>query len=392
MFQTLDTATRRLYILLLFAFAVFGMIMTIAGAALPQIIRTFHWSYTIMGLVLAASSLGYVFSTFLSGILAQKIAPKAVLIAGVIIGAVGMSLFVRWPSPWLNLLFNLAVGLCQGALEVIGNLEIIHMERNGQSRLMNLSHSAFCIGALGGPLALGYILKSGYSVITVFAVAGALLALLAVLFAVTRFPRVRQEPGHEEREGLRLLRQPLLLLLIIMFLLYVGCEIGVSSWTSEFFVTLFGATASTGAFIVALFWVGLLIGRVGISFFYKGTRQENLMLAIISTSAAALLVALLAHSTAAVAVAIVFVGLGFSGFYPLAMTVVGRYYKSGMAVGSAAAGGATGSVVFPFIMALLSQTVGMRGGFWFYLGLNLLLVGLTAVLVRMVHRRRRGKA
>ena len=65
MFKTLDPATRRLYFLLLAGFVLFGVIFTIAGAALPQIIRTFGWSYTVTGLVLAASSAGYFLSSFL---------------------------------------------------------------------------------------------------------------------------------------------------------------------------------------------------------------------------------------------------------------------------------------------------------------------------------------
>jgi fucose permease len=380
-------ASRRLYVLFLLGFAVFGMIFTIAGAALPQIIRTFGWSYALVGAVLAASSIGYALSTFLCGYLAQRLAPKAILVSGLVIGAISMSLFIRWPSPWLNLLLSLGIGLCQGALEMVSNLEVIHMERNGQSRKMNLLHATFCIGAIAGPAALGFILNAGYSMIAVFTVAAGLLALIAVLFAMTRFPLIRQEVEDGKREGLRVLRQPFLLLVMAMLLLYVGVEIGVSSWVSEYFVKILGASASTGAYMVALFWTGLLIGRVAISYFYRGTRQELVMLGLASLSAVALLVVLLVRSTAAVASAIVLVGLGLSGFYPLAISVVGRYYKSSVAVGGVTTGGATGSVIFPFVMAVLSQTVGMRGGFWFYMGMNVVLMGLTVVLVRLVRKR-----
>jgi fucose permease len=380
-------ASRGLYVLFLFAFAVFGMIFTIAGAALPQIIRTFGWSYTLTGVVLAASSVGYAISTFLCGYLAQRFPPKAILITGLVIGAASMSLFVRWPSPWLNLLLNLGVGLCQGSLEMISNLEVIHMEQNGQSRMMNLLHATFCIGAIAGPAALGLILQAGYPMISVFAVAAGLLAVIAVLFSLSRFPHIPQEAQDGKREGLRVLRQPLLLLVMALLLLYVGVEIGVSSWVSEYFVKALGASASNGAYMVALFWTGLLIGRTAISFFYKGRRQERVMLVLAALSAAALLVALLVHSAAAVAGAFILVGLGCSGFYPLAMTVVGRYHKSGIAVGAVTSGGAVGSVIFPFVMAVLSQTMGMRGGFWFYLGMNGVMVVLTVVLVRLVRSR-----
>jgi len=65
-------------------------------------------------------------------------------------------------------------------------------------------------------------------------------------------------------------------------------------------------------------------------------------------SAAMLLIVLLVHSAVAVVIAFFFTGLGFSAFYPLTMTVVGRYYKDRRAVGTVATGGAAGSILFPF--------------------------------------------
>jgi fucose permease len=386
MFKTLDPATRRLYFLLLAGFVLFGVIFTIAGAALPQIIRTFGWSYTVTGLVLAASSAGYFLSSFLNGFLVQRFPPRLIMMIGLVIGALSMSLFVRWPSPWLNLLLNLGIGLCQGAIEVVANLEVIHMEQKGQSRLMNLIHASFCVGAIIGPSAVGYILNEGIPLVSIFIAAAILFGLLAVVVALTRFPRVQPEPEKGAHAGLQLLRQPLLLLITAALLIYVGTEIGVSSWSSEYVVKVLGVSASTGAFAVALFWLGLLAGRLGISFGYKGSRQELLMLGLSMVSAAALVGVLLARSAAAVAAAVFIAGLGSSGFYPLGMSVLGRHFKSGVAVGTAATGGAVGSIVFPFAMALISQTIGIRRGFWFYLGMNVLLVVIAAFLVRLVRR------
>jgi len=63
---------------------------------------------------------------------------------------------------------------------------------------------------------------------------------------------------------------------------------------------------------------------------------------------------------------------------------VGKHFKSGVAVGTVATGGAAGSITFPFIMAMLSQGMGIRRGFRLYLGLNVVLVTLSLALVRIV--------
>jgi MFS family permease len=108
------------------------------------------------------------------------------------------------------------------------------------------------------------------------------------------------------------------------------------------------------------------------------------MLGLSVLSAAALAAVLLVRSTAAVAAAIFVAGLGCSGFYPLGMSVVGKHFKSSVAVGTAATGGGAGSIAFPFAMALIAQTIGIRSGFWFYLGMNILLVVIALFLVRLV--------
>ena len=390
MFKTLDRATRRLHFLLLTGFVLFGITLTLAGSALPQIIRSFGWSYAVTGLVLAASSAGYFLASFINGFLMQRYPPRLIMLIGLVIGAISLSLFVRWQSPLLNLFLNFGIGVCQGSIEVVTNVEVIHMEQKGQSRLMNLIHACFCIGAIIGPSAVGYILKKGIPLVSIFIASAILFAILAVIVAFARFPRVQSSLEKGEKSGLRLLREPLVVIMTAALLIYVGTEIGFSSWSSEYVVKSLGVSASTGAFAVALFWLGLLAGRLAISFGYKGSRQELIMLALSVISAAALLGLLLARSMAAVAAAVFIAGLGSSGFYPLGMSVLGKRFKSGVAVGTAATGGAAGSIAFPFAMAMISQTIGIRRGFWFYLVVNVFLVVLSVFLVRIVRKGQRG--
>ncbi len=382
-----DSATRRLYFLLLLGFATFGAVFTIIGAALPSIIRTFHWSYTLTGAVLAANAVGYFVSTFLCGILVQRIAPKKVLVFGLVLGSLAMSLFIRWPSPALNLALNFCIGLCQGTIEVVTNLEVIHMERKGQSRLLNLVHAAFSVGGIIGPASVGLLLGAGTGGLAVFATTAAVLALMAVLFGTSRFPTIRQQDEHQPRQGLSLMFQPLLLLITLFLLLYVGAELGVSTWIAEYFVRAHGATTSMGAFAVSLFWIGLLVGRFSLSVGYRGSRQEYPVLALTILAAASLGMVLLVTSPWASALAVFLTGLGFSGIYPLSIAIVGRYHKSGVAVGAVTTGGGVGSFTFPFLMAVLAQTMGIRGGFWFYLGLAAVLVAFAAAIVRMTRPR-----
>jgi fucose permease len=382
MLRALGAANRRLLLLFVLVFIFVGATFTVIGAALPQIIRTFHWTYALTGLVLTATSAGYVLASFLSGFLVERFPPRRIMVIGLVVGCTGMALIARSPSPWLNLLCCLTIGLCQGTLETVMNFEIVQMETGGQSRLMNLLHSTFAVGAILGPLLVGSVISGGLGPsLNVFAAAAVLSVLLAVLVGLSAFPRAvpREKP---ERGRIRLLRNPLLLALTLFLVLYVGAELGVSTWVAEFFVTALGSSAAAGAFMVSLFWLGLLTGRLLISFLYHGRRQERIILGLTLLSTASLAGTLLVSSPAAVAVGIFITGLGLSGMYPLVMAMVGRIFKSGVAVGAAATGGGLGSLIFPFLIALVAQEIGMRGGFWFATGISGALILLAVVIVR----------
>jgi MFS family permease len=391
MFSALDAPSRRLYAALLADFTVFGIVLTVVGASLPAIIRSFGWSYAITGLVLASGAVGYFVSTFVCGLLIHKVAPKLLLSAGLAAGGACLAFFGRTPSPLVNLLLYLVVGLCQGAIEVVTNLEVIRMEPKGQSRLMNLMHASFSVGAVLGPALVGILAGRGAER-TIFPLGGIAMAVMSPVFALIRFPRRSGEGEASERSGARVLGQPLLLLLVLMLLVYVGAELGVSNWVSEYFVKVLAAPISTGAFAVSLFWLGLLAGRVGVSFGYKGTRQQVLLLILSAVSAAALLAFVLSRSMALAAVFVFLTGAGYSAIYPLVMALVGKLFKSGVAVGAASTGGGIGSFTFPFIVAALFEVMGLRGGFGIYAGMSAALAIISLAIMRLIdERERRGE-
>ncbi len=388
MLGALDAPRRRLYLALLAGFAVFGIVLTVVGASLPSIIAGFRWSYAVTGLVLAAGSVGYFVSTFLSGLLVHKVPPKLIMVGGLAIGGVCLALFARSPSPIVNLILYFVVGVSQGGIEVVTNLEVIRMEPKGQSRLMNLMHAAFSVGAVLGPALVG-ILTSLRAGAAVFPVSGIVMAAMALVFLPIAFPR---EHGEEAkgRAGARVLSQPLLLLLILTLLIYVGAEIGVSNWASEYFVKVLGGSLALGAYSVSFFWLGLLAGRVGVSFGYKGTRQQVLLVILSAASAAALLAFVLAGSIPFALAFLVLVGAGYSAIYPLIMALVGKLFKSSVAVGATSTGGGIGSFTFPFIVAALFQVMGLRSGFGIYVGLSAVMAALALVISRMIEKRERG--
>jgi fucose permease len=394
-FRRLERKHRLLYGTLLLNFAFYGITLTILGATVPTVIRTFGWSYTLTGVVLAAGSVGYFTATFLTGMMLHLFSPRASMIAGLLIEGLGLFFFGWIPSPALNMALVFVVGVGQGITEVVTNYEVI--ELNGESGLMTLLHAFFCLGAAVGPFLVGTLMRFDLGWSVAYRVCGLLAFAVIVPFAVVPFdtrdraarPTCAGNGPESSAAPFGILFDPLLLLSFVMILLYVGSEFGISNWISEYFVVRLGASPAAAAYMVSVLWSGILVGRVALAFSSRDVRQEILLLLCACGCTFFLFLTIVAKIPSVAGVSLFLTGLGYSGIYPLVMNIAGRRYRGGLAVGFISTGGGIGSFVFPFLLAFLADRVGLRGGFLFSLSLNCILV-VSSLMMAVYVRRAQG--
>jgi fucose permease len=376
------SGVNRLFLILSLNFALFGASMTVFGATLPEIIRAMDWSYLVAGVIIASNSFAYFVTTFVSGMMVHKIGLGRLMLGGLLLQGLGIGMFGTTRNILLNLGAFMLVGIGQGAIEIVTNFSVVQMEARGRSRLMNLIHSAFTVGAILAPFLTGALISGGIAWRSIYV---ALAATSFAMMGVFCLPSARFQifdGGHSPSQGgsLKILKHPALLLLALTMFLYVGTEIGISSWISEFFVTQFELAPSTAAYLVSLFWLGILLGRLGTSLLYKGNQQARLLLIFSLGSAISLGTALLTRNAAASAALFFCTGLGFSTIYPTVITIVGDRYAHarGVAIGFVSTTGGIGMCIFPFIMSGIANQTELRSGFWFYLLVTLLMTATTA--------------
>jgi fucose permease len=196
-------------------------------------------------------------------------------------------------------------------------------------------------------------------------------------------------PDEDEADNprvLALLRRPLLIFSFLTLLLYVGTELGVSHWVAEYYERVLHAPEEAGRMMVSVLWAGVLVGRVAVSFGYRGTRQAEVLVVLACTCTAALAFTVATEDALLAGVGFFVAGLGFSAVYPLVMTLVGRHFRGGqsVALGFASTGGGVGAFAMPFVMAAISDHFGLRAGFVFYLLLCAMMTGVTFAILRLV--------
>ena len=386
-----DPRHRTLFLALFGVFTIFGMSMTIIGAALPKILTSFGWSYFIAGLVLAANAVAYFCFTFVGGYAIRHLGPRRTIVIGLAIAAVGLAFFGSTPIPLINILLGALIGVGQGFVEITVNWTTLRLDTAKSGRPMNLMHGAFAVGAILGPLVLAALLHAELDWVAVYHLMAAIFLALSVLFLLLSMHLPPDAANAEAGEIAQPLKtHPAYYLSFLALFFYVGVELGVSNWVAQYFVAVFDYPATESALLVSLFWVGLLAGRFGVPLLDHGLRQDQLLIgfSLLATITIAVL-SLLGFVASgpfiqSIAMAMVLLsGLGCSIFYPAVITLLGNCFPQAQsqAIGFAATGGGVGAFVFPFLMSALADGWGIRIGFATYavfgVAMTLAAIGLA---------------
>ncbi len=371
-----DSRHRARFLALFGVFAIFGMSMTIIGAALPKILGSFGWSYFVAGLVLAANAIAYFSFTFVGGYAVRYLGPRRTIVVGLAVAALGLKFFGSTSDPLTNILLGALIGVGQGFVEITVNWTTLRLDTAKTGRPMNLMHGAFAIGAITGPLTLSALLHANFDWVAVYHLMSAVFAALTALFLVLPMRLPPDAPDLVEGQtAQRLSTHPAYYLSFLALFFYVAVEIGVSNWVAEYFVAVFDYPATQGALLVSLFWLGLLAGRIGVALLYHGARQDMMLIGFsllaTITLAALSLIGFATTGPFAQAIALAMVplsGLGCSIFYPAVVTLLGNCFPhaQSQAIGFAATGGGIGVFVFPFLMSAIADGWGIRVGFAAY--------------------------
>jgi len=155
-----------------------------------------------------------------------------------------------------------------------------------------------------------------------------------------------------------------------------GSETIVGTWAPTFFRVQKIFSLSSAGFVLTIFYVGLLIGRVGISFLSYRLKASYIMIGSSLISIIALICAIFINNAVINFIAIGFVGLGFSGFAPLILSTTSTVYASNkdIIVSIVLFFGLSGSAFAPYLTKLISNN-----NIVFSLSITIFL--MTAVLV-----------
>jgi MFS transporter, FHS family, glucose/mannose:H+ symporter len=342
----------------------FGVVMTTLGAILTDVIQRFSVGAVEAGTLLSMMSIGILLGSVLFGPIVDRYGYKGLLLAGTALVLVGLQGLAFAPVFDGLRLSALLIGFGGGVLNGGTNALVADISEEGRSSGLSYLGIFFGLGAFGIPFAMGS-LKAALTPTMIVALVGVLFVIPLIYFAVIRFPSPKHDQGFPIREGLRLTRDGVLILLGLMLFLQSGMEIMVGGWTTSFFTEVIALEAGTAVFYLSLFWAGIMLARIVLGNILKKMRPAVVLVGFIAVALAGALLLLASTGLTTAAPGIFLIGWGLAAGYPVILGFVADRYPrlSGTAFSIVLVIALVGGTVMPYLAGVIAEPYGMRMSF-----------------------------
>jgi fucose permease len=288
---------RYLLIVTVAMYVAFGLVTSVIGVIIDKFQTEYDLPLSIAALLPFAFYLSYGFFSVPFGILMDRSGARIVLLLGMILMTIGSFLFYISDNYIVVILMIFLIGVGVTAIQTAGNPFIRGLDSPAKYTA-NLT-MVIGVGALGyafSPVLVPLIQSNGFSWNAVYLVFGVINAMLLALLYFAKFPEVTllEEEKIKTSQFLSLLKNPLIIVYSIGIFLYVGAEVGTSSYILIFMNKVHGvsnqdsfwsagslwysAFPSKSALIVALFWLFQALGRLIIAPLMKRIGERKIFI------------------------------------------------------------------------------------------------------------------
>ena len=335
-----------------------------------QIETYYDISYTVVSLLFLAPLIGYLVASLCNSLIHHHFGQRGVAVAAPIcrlIGYIPLALHPPYPALPVIVLFP---GLGNGLEDSGWNAWIGNMQNANE--LLGLLHGAYGLGSTIGPLIASAMVTKGnlpwytfYYVMIGLSVLELACTTAAFWTADGRTYREKHQgaTGHTRTKTRTMLRKPLIWLLAIFLLGYVGAEVSLGGWIVTFMLTVRHAQPFLSGVTVTLFWLGLTIGRVILGFVTGRIGEKLAMTIYLLLSVTLEIIYWLVPSIAASIASVILLGFFLGPLFPVAIVAATKLLPSDYhvgAIGFAAAFGGGGAALFPFVVGAIAQHRGVE--------------------------------
>ncbi|MCL4271584.1 MAG: MFS transporter [Anaerolineales bacterium] len=353
------------------AFISLGLPDGLIGVAWPSIREHFSLRLDALGMLLIASTAGYITSSFLSGKLIAKLGVGGTLAASCFLTTTGLIGYTFVPAWWMMVLLGVILGLGAGAIDAGLNTYVASHFGEG---LMQWLHASFGVGVTLGPL----IMTAGLNFFNAwqwgYRAVGTSQMILAACFLLTIPMWQNHDPHpHEEAQPTKLtdyktsitetLKQPSVWMSLLLFFIYTGVELSFGSWTYSLLTLSRNVPTDVAGLWSGSYWATFTLGRILAGLLTRRLGVKNLLVAgqVMAVCGAALLWWNPFPAASIIAVSVIGFALApiFPGLVSLTSLRVGDHHAANT-IGMQISAAGLGAALIPGLAGVLAQNISLE--------------------------------
>lgn len=363
----------------------FGLASAVLGPALPALAENSGVALGDTGVLFTTRGIGFLLGSLAAGRGYDSWKGHPLLSVALILTAVSLVFTPLAGQFWQLNFLMFATGFTSSNLLVGSNTLLIWLHRERVGPWLNGMHFVNGIGLFVAPLILSQLLIKTGRINGAFYLLAALCALFAVVVLLSPSPSIPTQENETASPQPRL-DWRIYMPLALVFLLYVGAEVGFGGWIFSFVVASDVASEAVAGAINATFFGAFTLGRLfAIPLTSRFSNRQLLQANYIGSLLSLVLLLLKPDSIITVTIATAGLGLSLASTFPVLMAFVGKHLNlSGRINGALFAVTAVGAMLIPWLMGLLFASYGGVGMMLVVFGTVLLgLASFNVVLVRL---------
>ena len=341
----------------------FGIAAALLGATLPLLSERLQIGLGRVGTLFLVMNACMLASSFALGALQDRFGMKPPLVAGPLVVGAAL-LVVAGAQSYAQLLLAVALlGVGGSALNGASNALVadLHEDPAAKSAALNLVGLFFGFGALFIPFAIGLLLRTAGLRAILLGAAG-LCGLVAMANALPAYPPAKQAGGLSLAEAVRLVRDPLVLLLGFLLFFQSGNEFIVGGFTTTFLTSEVGMSVRAASYALAGYWAALMLTRAWLGRGRSPLTGGRLVLASAAASAVITTLLVTASGPPLAVAMVVALGAALAGIFPAVLGVAASRFPahSGTVFGLLFTMALTGGMTLPWLTGQAAAAWGLR--------------------------------
>jgi MFS transporter, FHS family, Na+ dependent glucose transporter 1 len=339
------------------SFILLGASTAASGPSLPKLAEHTSSGLDRISLIFVFGSLGYLIGSYFGGRAYDRV-PGHKLMAIAVLGlALVTALIPIAPVLWLLLLAMFLSGLASGIVDVGCNTLLLWTHGKNAGPFMNGLHFFFGVGSFIAPLILARVLIQTGDIYWLFWS----VAIACLPIAVWSWFLPQPVTHTEAREGNNAPFPVLpVFLIVILFVLYVGLELGFANWIYTYALSLGLGDAVTSAYLTSGFWGAFTLGRLlGVWVSTRARPRMILYADLLGCAISTIIIMLWKDSTLALWIGSIGLGISMASIFPTFLMLAGERIKlTGAITGWFLVGSGAGSMLLPWLIGQIFVVTG----------------------------------